>query len=164
MKSCCGRAGNLLRCIVYKNGKRSQYQRTLGWISLFWSKQDTHTHTQHNATHTCILKRKAAESRTLRSAGRRHNETVRVANEPTDQIHYLLMQSTWMIGKQLGLLCIFARSTQSEERTSLRSTSSPVSSERIWWPSTPRGQRHPLNGPLCSPDCINTAVRWISQF
>lgn len=59
----------------------------------------------------------------LRAAGRRHNESVNGTNEPTDQIHYQLMQSTWLIGKQLGLLCIFARSSQSQGLTSLRSTS-----------------------------------------
>lgn len=61
--SCCGQAGNSLCCIVYKNGKRSQYQRTLCWISLFWFGQDA----RHNAAHTCILKGQIAKSHSRRA-------------------------------------------------------------------------------------------------
>lgn len=96
----------------------------------------------------------------LRAAGRHHNETVNGTNEPTDQIHYLLMQSTWLIGKQLGLLCIFTRSAQSEESTSLRSTSGCSRRGKSDEPSNPRGQRQDTSsmGP-CVRDGNNAAER-----
>ncbi len=104
---------------VYKNGVCGSWQRTLCRI------------TQHNAAHTCISTGHTAESvQMLRAAGQRHNESVSGTNEPADQIHYQLTQSTRLSGKQLGRLCIFTRSSQSEELTSLRSTSGCESMRR----------------------------------
>ncbi len=146
-----GTALNMLRSsrkfavlYVYKNGKCSSWQRTLSRI------------TPHNAAHPCISTGHTAESvQMLRAAGRRHNESVNGTNEPTDQIHYQLMQSTWLIGKQLGLLCIFTRSSQSEELTSLRSTSGCESMRQSDDRRLPGAKDSSSMGP-CVWDWINT--------